>query len=218
MINPSVFNNIEFLKEGLKHPFLVIPDALTAESAEKLYSELMRFSDWEHQSLTGSGFIYQRNKIGLGSALAPSCVNELFAFLSSPKCLQWVNAISGRKCDSFHGAAAFLRPGDQISEHNDHQVFVREDGVKVVRAVTFNYYLTKHWDERWGGRFVWKNPHVEVVPTFNTLVLFNVGSDSNHWVEPIAQGVEEKRLAITGWFLSSLDKPDVPRRKLNLKI
>lgn len=84
--------------------------------------------------------------------------------------------------------------------------------------VTFNLYLTKQWEAAWGGRLVWKNPRMEIVPSFNTLVLFSVGENTHHWVEPIAPGVTEKRLSVTGWFLNSPDRPGAPSKKLNIKI
>jgi len=51
MINPSVLNNIEFLKEGLKQPFWLF-ECIGCRERRELYDELVRFSDWEHQSLT----------------------------------------------------------------------------------------------------------------------------------------------------------------------
>lgn len=217
-INPTVFNNKTALNEGLKKPFLVIRDALIPERAEQLYTELTAVGNWDRQSLVKPNFVYQRDKIGMGSEHAPECLNQLYAFLTGSECLTWMTEISGRRCDDFHGAAAIFKPGDQITEHNDRLVFTKSDGTKTVRVVTFNLYLTKRWDERWGGRFVWKNPFTTITPTFNTLVLFNVGHDTNHWVEPIAEGVEEKRLSVTGWFLNSPNNSEASTRKLNLKI
>ena len=84
--------------------------------------------------------------------------------------------------------------------------------------VTFNLYLTKRWEAAWGGRLVWKHPRMEIVPSFNTLVLFNVGENTHHWVEPIAAGVTERRLSVTGWFLNTPDRHGAPKKKLNIKI
>jgi len=53
-------------------------------------------------------------------------------------------------------------------------------------------------------------------PTFNTLVLFNVGLESNHFVTHVSPYAQGKRLAINGWWTgptargnSVLKGPDV---------
>lgn len=217
-INPDVFNDKEALKEGLKQPCCIIHNALIPAIAEELYAELMVANRWDRQSLVEPGFVYQRDKIGMGSAEAPPVLNQLHAFLSGEECLKWISEVSGRRCDDFHGAAAIFKPGDEISEHNDRFIFTKSDGCKAVRMVTFNLYLTKQWEAAWGGRLVWKNPRLEIMPSFNTLVLFNVGENTHHWVEPIAPGVTEKRLSVTGWFLNTPDRNDTLKKKLNIKI
>lgn len=219
MINPEVFRNTAYLKEGLKAPFLIIPNALIPERAEQLYEELIDAPSWKHEAIsTNSGFVYERDAIRMDAAGAPLALKELYSYLSSKECLDWMTDISGRDCDGFFGSAALFRPGDQISEHNDHKVIDRADGAKAVRSVTFNYYLTRNWDRSHGGNFVWKTPRESIVPAFNTLVLFRVGPDSSHWVEPISEGVTQKRLSISGWFLSALLKPQLRLKKLNLKV
>lgn len=218
VINPDVFNDKQALKEGLKKPFHVIENALVPEFAERLYTDLMQCGHWDRTSIQDPGFTYQRDAILMGSTHAPPSLNELNAFLSSSECLKLITEISGRQCDGFHGAAAVFKPGDQISEHNDKFIIRRNDGTRAIRAVTFNLYLTKNWDERWGGRLIWKSPYTEIVPTFNTLVMFNVGQESRHWVETIKAGVETKRLSISSWFLSALPDLSAATRKLNLKL
>lgn len=218
MINPSILNNKEGLIEGLKRPFLLLEDALVPEVAERLYTELMQSEHWDRQSIADPGFVYRRDAIVMGSDHVPEGLAELFAYLSSAHILEWISAVSGRACDSFQGAAAVFKPGDQITRHNDKRILTKDDGSKTVRAVTFNYYLTKQWDAGWGGRLIWENPYTEILPSFNTLVLFNVGQDTHHWVEPVKEGVATRRLSITGWFMSSIPDSANPAKKLKLKI
>lgn len=217
-MNPQVFHDRAFVKDGLKQPFLVVRNALRPEIAEELYGDLMQAENWGRQAVAEPGFIYERHNIAMESTQAPASLTRIYGFLSSPECLEWISEVSERKCDSFQGAAAMFRPGDRISEHTDRMVFTKPNGDKIIRMVTFTYYLTKNWDAKWGGRFIWKTPYSEIVPEFNTLVLFNVSSNSHHWVEPIAEGVTEKRLSMTGWFLNSQTNQDVLKKKLNLKI
>lgn len=75
--------------------------------AEELYTDLMVADRWGRQSLVEPGFVYQRDKIGMGSAEAPPVLNRLHAFLSGEVCLKWISEVSGRRCDDFHGAAAY---------------------------------------------------------------------------------------------------------------
>lgn len=217
-INPDIFNDRAFLKEGLRQPFLVLRNALLPEKAEKLYEDLMQSGNWNRQSAVVPGFAYERLNIEMESAQAPDSLAQIYQFLTGKECLEWISDVSERRCDDFHGSAAMFRPGDHISEHTDRMVVTKPNGVKIVRMVTFTYYLTKNWDAKWGGRLIWKTPYTEIVPEFNTLILFNVGNDTHHWVEPIAGGVIEKRLSITGWFLNSQSNQDISKKKLNLKI
>jgi Rps23 Pro-64 3,4-dihydroxylase Tpa1-like proline 4-hydroxylase len=204
--------------EGLKRPFLLLENALIPAVADRLHAELVQSAYWDRQSIADPGFVYRRDAIVMGSEHAPEILNDLHAYLSSEECLAWVSEVSGRACDSFQGAAAIFKPGDQISRHNDKRILTRDDGSKTVRAVTFNYYLTKQWDARWGGRLIWENPYTEILPTFNTLVMFNVGQDTHHWVEPVHDGVTTRRLSITGWFMSTVPGDANPAKKLRLKI
>ncbi len=218
MINPNIFNDKNEMIEGLKRPFLLLEEALVPDLAERLSQELLESRHWDRQSITDPGFTYRRDAIVLGSEGAPPVLEELHAYLGSESCLRWVSEVSGRACDSFQGAAAIFKPGDQISRHNDKRILTREDGSRAVRAVTFNYYLTRHWDAGWGGRLIWENPYTEIMPSFNTLVMFNVGEGTHHWVEPVKEGVSTPRLSITGWFMSSLPAAADPAKKLKLKI
>jgi Rps23 Pro-64 3,4-dihydroxylase Tpa1-like proline 4-hydroxylase len=83
------------------------------------------------------------------------------------------------------------------------------------RAVTFNYFLTKQWDPAWGGQFVWEHPYKSINPEFNTLVMFLVGPDSNHYVSRIEDCGDNLRVALTGWFYTHR-QADSYKRSLNL--
>ena len=219
MIHPDLLDNTASLANALKEPFAVIKDAFIPEKAERLYAELMGSSHWAHQSIKDGDFRYERDSIKMGSDTSPPSLRELYTFLNSARCLQWISEISGRQCDAFLGAAAIFNPGDQITEHNDKHIVKRDDGTRAVRAVTFTYYLTKDWAKPWGGQFVWNKPYTEIEPEFNTLVLFNVGDDTQHWVAPVNDSVTAKRLSVTGWFLRTIEKPGLSSAKsLKLKI
>ena len=89
-----------------------------------------------------------------------------------------------------------------ITKHNDSYTRKKEGGRIQSRVLTFNYWLTKNWLSDWGGKLIWENPYAEIVPTFNTLVMFLPTQISHHWVEKVAETVTEPRLAISGWFMT----------------
>jgi Rps23 Pro-64 3,4-dihydroxylase Tpa1-like proline 4-hydroxylase len=101
-----------------------------------------------------------------------------------------------------------FRKGDYISEHNDLYVYEQKDInlPKHKRLLTFNYYLSKNWGSGWGGNLVWKKSHKVINPSFNTLVLFNVTTNSMHWVDPVLVDTDIERFSITGWYLQEIKK------------
>ena len=217
MFNPILIDNKEQIRDGLKQPYLVLKDALMQDKAEQLYTDLNNAERWERQSVTQQNFTYQRRQIKIGADMevhnVPESLLELYRFLSSEVCLQWVYEISGRKCVDFMGAAALYGIGDSISLHNDFMPHDCASGDKLIRAVAFNLYLTKEWHPDWGGKFVWDTPRAEIIPEFNKLVMFLVGPNSLHLVEPVISDAPRKRLAVTGWFMRNRE---VSRPKLKL--
>ena len=73
--------------------------------------------------------------------------------------------------------ATWYRQGDFISPHND---------MVGNRGVSFVLSMTKGWERDFGGSFYWLNGQShEVVPEFNTLVLFMPSPRSIHVVSPV---------------------------------
>lgn len=216
MLNPEKFADWRLIREGLKQPYLVIENALIPEVAEQLYSDLLNYQQWHqqdhrndlspeeqlHQDRYNPEYTFSRDKITLGEDTAPASVTNLFERLRSPEILSYFSNASGRPCDDFQLSATKFRQGNHIAEHNDYYVKKRQDGSTVARTLTFNYYLTKNWRPEWGGRFIWKKPYAEIIPTFNTLVLFRVGQTSYHVVEDVTKQALEPRIALTGWYFS----------------
>jgi Rps23 Pro-64 3,4-dihydroxylase Tpa1-like proline 4-hydroxylase len=212
LINGKLWQNREGVRIGLRQPFMYIENALEEKFAEQLYDELVSFTGWRDESYRTANygkamgrlreFNYHRKQISMNAANAPTLLRALYQFLNSHKTLEWISDVSGRRCDEFGGAAAAYDVGDSLDEHNDQSTFQDKDGNIVTRAVTFNYFLTRHWSKEWGGRFIWSKPRQEFVPAFNTLLLFRVGEDTLHKVEPILDGAQQRRYSITGWFVT----------------
>ncbi len=216
MLNPKEFANKHVIREGLKKPYLIIKNALNPEIAEQLYCDLSNYKKWHYQDHKNDlnpkeqanqdkknpDYTFSRDKITLGTDIAPETVTALFEYLQSSDILSYFSEVSRRPCDDFQLSATIFREGHHITEHNDSYVKKRQDGSTVSRTLTFNYYLTKNWQSEWGGRFIWMKPYAEIIPTFNTLVLFRVGRSSNHFVEAVTKDATELRIALTGWYFS----------------
>lgn len=74
------------------------------------------------------------------------------------------------------------------------------------RYVAFTIQLAKDWQPEWGGGFGWCGRDVDhayvVPPQFNQGVLFLVGEESNHFVEPVwVDPHSTARLSIQGWYV-----------------
>jgi Rps23 Pro-64 3,4-dihydroxylase Tpa1-like proline 4-hydroxylase len=225
MFNQAVLEDKDSLRQGLEQPYYVIQDALKPEFAEQLYSELLIFDQWStdsEETFQGEGvpelatdYSYRRKSVFTNSKLAPKALAELNTYFNSDACLAWMTDVSGRKCDNFVGSATRFEPGDHITRHNDSLTVTKPDGLTHRRVVTINYWLSKHWKPEWGGQFVWETPRAEIVPTFNTLVMFLPGPSTHHWVQPVAGSATEPRLSITGWF-STIYEKGMSALKLNL--
>lgn len=73
--------------------------------------------------------------------------------------------------------------------------------------IGFVYNLSKNWRPEWGGNLHfleddYKTITKVIIPSFNTLVLFDIPTQSGvpHFVSQVAARVPNKRISITGWF------------------
>ena len=93
-----------------------------------------------------------------------------------------------------------FRPGDFISPHDDVA------GGCSPRQVCINYYITKDWDEAWGGNFVWYSKHStkleRIPPSFNTGILFHPHFEYRHLVERVSHDARSKRFSFTKWVIA----------------
>jgi len=212
MLNKVFLSHSDVVREQLKSPVLVVPNALDVREAEALYQALDSATSWSKQDIRTwqeqgydlADFEYKRKHIDLESDFAPPELKGLNQYMNKPETRQWFTNVCGRSCDRFIASATLFGCGDHISEHNDEYTYEELGKPRYTRALTFNYYLSKMWESDWGGNLIWKDPYQCIVPSFNTLVLFRVTENSNHWVEPVKENALEKRLSITGWFLTEI--------------
>ena len=206
MFSKHLLTKTQDLKISLMQSYIVIENALDEDFANQLRDELLSSNQWNNRNITIGDFVYKREEIRLESPTAPQAIQQLYNYLCSEKTRRWASEISDKKIDNFIGAATIFPKDGHISEHNDYYTYEEPGQPRQSRTLTFNYYLSKEWDPENGGNFVWKSPRATINNTFNTLVLFKPGPLTHHWVEPVKANIKEKRLSITGWYTSYIDK------------
>lgn len=227
MLNKIILTDQKNIQKKLRNPYIKIEDALDKNIAEQLRKELLQTVVWKEQgnnTMSEKGdqevldsFKYTRKGITLGESSNPEKLLKLYHYLNSFEVLEYMSDISGRRCDFFEGSATIFRPGDHISKHNDLFTRITLDGKIQSRALTFNYWLTKDWLPEYGGKLVWEKPYAEIMPTFNTLVLFKPTQLSQHWVEVVSNTEKLPRIAISGWFMTDRTR-DKHKFQLNLDV
>jgi hypothetical protein len=180
---------------------IVIRDAFEPDFAERMYRSLDRCTTWRPYEATRRIFRIiitistTRRSIRRTSPGAPR-----YSPRRSTKA--WATRLSGRSCAGpAQFSAAWYLPGDYSLPHND----IAESGESfdrqvVNRQVAYVWHLAKDWRSEWGGALYWCARAWYLAPVFNTLVLFNVGTESNHFVTHVSPYAQGKRLAINGWW------------------
>jgi Rps23 Pro-64 3,4-dihydroxylase Tpa1-like proline 4-hydroxylase len=106
--------------------------------------------------------------------------------------------------------ASWYQPGDFLTQHHDH-------GVERSVAVLFGF--TKNWSPVFGGNLHFLQPFDKIFyPSFNSLVLFDVKLNPEHFVEEVVAGAKPKRLTVTGWFMNpSAPQPQEQQQQATTK-
>ena len=168
-----------------------------SKSLQKLIATKRNFLNKIYKENRGFSYIYQRVFFGTHypSCLCEECVFRK-SFLENSPMVNFLNEISGYE-DLKPGElfASRYGLGDYNGPHNDNSK----------GRVTIVLNLSKNWLPQDGGLFFGMEEdyctvkHVEV-PTFNSLVIFDVSDGGmphlvNHVTNP-----DKKRTAITGWY------------------
>jgi Rps23 Pro-64 3,4-dihydroxylase Tpa1-like proline 4-hydroxylase len=116
---------------------------------------------------------------------------------NSSKSKAWATRLSGRRClGPTSISASWYLPGDHSLPHTDNVT----TGAHYIRQLAFVWHLAKDWRSEWGGAFYWCPKASYMSPAFNTLYLFNVGPESNHFVTEVSPYAQGKRLTVNGWW------------------
>lgn len=179
---------------------IVIRDAFQPGFARQMFECLDQFSGWRLFEDYAKHFHYRHHNI-YDDALFPPALLRCRDVFDSEATKLFIRNLSGRDCTGETiFSASLYRPGDHSLPHND---YLARNGEQ--RQVAFVWNLSQGWQPDWGGEFFWC-PEARTVPSaFNTLLLFNVERNSQHFVTVVAPHARAKRLAISGWWTGPCD-------------
>ena len=180
---------------------IVIRDAFEPDFAERMYQSLVGCTTWRPYEGYEEDFSYHHHNLYHPEEY-PADLAWCSKIFSSSRTKAWVARLSGRSCvGPTQFSASWYLPGDYSLPHND----IAESGESFDRKtfnrqVAFVWHLAKDWRSQWGGALYWCAKAYYLPPVFNTLLLFNVGTESNHFVTQVSPYAQGKRFAINGWW------------------
>ena len=198
LLRPDIFGDPSMAAAMAEHlrrgRLLVIRDALPLELAERVHAELEATTAWSLAEKYLPHFHYRRRY--LEPTDFPPSVRECAALFGSPATKALIGDLCGRPCDGDTIVSpSWFQAGDHISPHEDN---------RGCRAVAYVWHLTRGWDERWGGNFVWSPTGTVLEPAFNRLLLFAVSREGSHncqhSVSVVSPHARQQRLSIGGWW------------------
>jgi hypothetical protein len=174
---------------------VVIREAFEPAFAERIHRSLDKNTSWRLYEKYEKHFHYHHHNLYRENEYPPDLAWCAKVF-DSAATRSWASRLSGRLCEgSTLFSASWYLPGDHSLPHTDA---VASEGAN--RQVAFVWHLAKNWQSEWGGALFWCPNALYVPPAFNTLVLFNVGPGTSHFVTQVSPYAQGKRLAINGWW------------------
>jgi len=198
-LNPVLLEpaRIETLKARLSAGALVVVrDAFHPAFAERMFRCLDECTAWKVYEGRDADFYYHHHNL-YDKRDYPDDLAWCERVFDSPASRAFASRASGRRCTgSTSFSASWYQPGDHSLPHDD--AVSNADGEN--RQVAFVWHLAKEWRSEWGGALFWCPRSACVPPQFNSLILFNVGKDSVHFVTTVSPDAQGKRLTINGWW------------------
>lgn len=198
-LNPAVLNpaHLERVAAALKGGSLVvIRDAFQPAVADRMHRALDGCTSWKVYEKFEEHFHYHHHNL-YARADFPDDLKWCERIFDSPSSRDFAARLSGRACPgALAFSASWYLPGDHSLPHTDAIAHAADDN----RQVAFVWHLSKDWRSEWGGALFWCPKSAYLPPAFNTLVLFNVGPDTHHFVTTVSPYAQSKRLTINGWW------------------
>jgi Rps23 Pro-64 3,4-dihydroxylase Tpa1-like proline 4-hydroxylase len=174
---------------------VAVRDAFEPAFAEQMYESLDNCTAWQVYEEYEKHFHFHHRNLYEMRAFPPALKWCDKVFDSEAATKAWAARLSGRQCEGrTQFSASLYLPGDHSLPHNDVV-----DDTDAKRQVAFVWHLAKNWPSEWGGA-IWCPKNLYLPPVFNTLLLFNVGPDTNHFVTQVSPYAQSKRLTINGWW------------------
>ena len=188
-----------------KGNLVVIRDAFIPEFAEHVWQDMHSEERlWTpFVSIKSNGHNFYKHRLENKTEIMYQTY-DVFSHLESRL---FFTMLSGRNCMSskqFSALPSLYKSGDFSNLHTDRVS---------TRSVTFLWQLSKNWKPEYGGAFYWNNAQYYrngyIHPSFNTLVLFSVTSNSTHGVTYVTNAADKdelnaKRLTFGGWYNSDV--------------
>jgi thioredoxin 1 len=175
---------------------VAIRNAFEPEFAEQMHRCLDSCKAWRVYESYEAQFHYHHHNLFEADDYPPDLAWCARVF-DSDSTRAWATRLSSRSCDGAAEVyASWYLPGDHSLPHND----VADSGPHLNRQVAFVWHLAKDWRPEWGGALYWCSKGCYLPPEFNTLWLFNVSPESNHFVTQVSRYAQGKRLAVNGWW------------------
>ena len=178
---------------------VVIRGAFEPAFAERMHRSLDACTAWQLYEKYEEHFHYHHHNLYRESEYPPDLAwcDKVF---SSAVTKAWATRLSGRPCEGPTAfSASWYLPGDHSLPHND----AKASGDDARRQVAFIWHLAKDWQSEWGGALFWCPKALYLPAVFNSLLLFNVGPGTSHFVTQVSPYAQGKRLAINGWWTGS---------------
>jgi hypothetical protein len=193
---------------------VVIRDAFEPDFAERMYRSLDRCKTWRVYDGYEEDFHYHHHNLYHPEEY-PADLAWCSKIFCSSSTNEWVTRLSGRSCvgpaqfsASWYAAGDHSLPHNDIAESGIAESGIAESGENFTRQVAYVWHLAKDWRSEWGGALYWCARACYLPPVFNTLLLFNVGPASNHFVTTVSPYAQGKRLAINGWWTGPAGRGD----------
>ncbi len=197
-LNRDVFadeQRLAQIREQLVGERLVaIRNAFDPELAEAVYRHLDQVAHWSHSVAYERDFQFSYHDM-TGAELLPP-LKSLWAAMLGARSREWMEALCGRPCDGeVEVTSSWYPPFGYVTPHTD--------GGKR-RSIALVWHLTKDWDDRLGGDFLWYPSGTVFRPSFNSLFMFRVtASHSLHAIAPVSPVARAKRMAVVLWYGTS---------------
>jgi 2-oxoglutarate-Fe(II)-dependent oxygenase superfamily protein len=188
---------------------VAIREAFEPAFAERMHRSLDACTTWRVHEGYEKHFHFHHHNLYQKSEYPPDLAwcDKVF---DSGATKAWATRLSGRPCiGPTEFSASWYLPGDHSLPHTDALAGVTAtfaSGSNTNRQITFHrqvafvWHLAKDWRSEWGGALFWCPKALYLPPVFNTLLLFNVGPDTSHFVTQVSPYAQAKRLTINGWW------------------